>query len=413
MMRTALLMLDALVNQRLLLATSHLRTVFSSLVCFSAICVGLPAHAEEETGQTQATNIGPTAPIGHSLQTPEAKKRIESLISEQNNAKNSSIKENTDVSPSLPPLVGGQYGFASPQNIVGVPKAFVNLGDKFPSYAIVVEKLHHRLTLFKVTENKKYEAIKTYRAITGKDPNDKKSRGDLRTPEGIYFVTSYIDGKNLPAKYGRMAFVLDYPNIYDQRDRKSGYGIWIHATDDPKRLLKPFDTEGCVALSNEDIAELKGYITSFETPVVITKEMTTANYEEVASPREPAMQMIEAWRKSWEGSDFEQYMGYYSKNFRSLSKNKNQWQNYKESLSKMREGDISVTITEPKILAFEDQLLVTFFQDYKSPQHADFGRKFLYLQWEGDRYRIIAEKWYSAKRQSTLTNQTLQTLNSH
>jgi hypothetical protein len=60
-----------------------------------------------------------------------------------------------------------------------------------------------------------------------------------------------------------------------------------------------------------------------------------------------------------------------------------------------------VSISEPKIVAFEDQLLVVFLQDYQSKQHADFGRKFLYLQWEGDRYRIIAEKWYRAPRTET------------
>lgn len=416
MLRAAGIVLDVFVRWRPLSKVPRASIACVRLACFSAFLSLTPAFAADDlksetsdsntnvaSESTTATQkaIGPTTPIGHSLQTPEAKRRIETLISEQSSPSKTSLGESSEVNPSLPTLVNGRYGFAQPNVLNGIPKAFVNLGDKQPSYAIVVEKLHHRLTVFRATEDRRYEAVKTYRAITGKDPNDKKSTGDLRTPEGIYFITGYLDGKELPAKYGRMAFTLDYPNIYDQRVRKSGYGIWIHATDDPKRLLKPYDTQGCVALSNEDISELQQYIVSFETPVVITKEMTTGNYDDVVAPRKPAMEMIESWRKSWEASDFDSYMTYYSKNFRSLSRNKDQWDRYKKQLSKMRNGEISVTISEPKILAFEDQLLVTFLQDYKSKQHSDSGRKFLYLQWEGDRYRIIAEKWYVVKQTET------------
>lgn len=362
------------------------------------------------------SDIGPEAPIGHSLKTPEAQKRIESLIVtgqlQGNSATSAAAAAAADTTAEVSnvaqgnthdkPLVGGTYGFPEPSKLQGVPKAFVSLGQSPPAYGIVVEKLHHRLSLFKLTENNEYEVIKTYRAITGKDPGDKVSRGDLRTPEGIYFVTGRMNDEELPAKYGRLAFTLDYPNIYDQRQRKSGYGIWIHATDDPTRLQNPFDTEGCVVLSNEDITELQKYIEPFEVPVVITKEMTTARPAELETPRQKALEMVESWRTSWEESDFEGYMGYYSNNFRSLGKNKNQWSSYKKMLSSERKKDIKVTLSEPKIVAFEDQLLVVFLQNYTSKGHSDFGRKFLYLQWEGDRYRIIAEKWYAQKKTETV-----------
>lgn len=370
----------------------------SSRVAFAQGAADVSVENQPSNTLVSTNEIGPTQLIGHSLQTPEAKRHIEQLIAEQ---KNESSGLHLDKEDSrLPPLVNGQYGFTEPPKLEGVPKAFVNLGQS-STYAFVVEKLHHRLTVFKVTQDHSYEAVRVFRAITGKDPNDKVERGDLRTPEGIYFVTGQIDGKQLPPKYGRLAFTLDYPNIYDQRKRKSGYGIWIHATDDPQRLLKPFDTQGCVAMSNEDIVELAKYIVPFETPVVITKEMTTAPLAEVVAPRKPAMDMIDGWRKSWQESRFDDYMSYYSKDFRSLGRNKNQWRNYKNVLSEQRNKEITVTISEPKILAFEDQLLVTFLQDYSSEQHADFGRKFLYLQWEGDRYRIIAEKWYPVKKTET------------
>lgn len=345
---------------------------------------------------------GPEKPIGHSLKTPEAQKRIEMMMANAHqNGKVGPLVAAPAPSLETKPLVGGQYGFAANGQFFGVPKALVSLGSVSPAYGLVVEKLHHRMTLFKLANSGRYEMMKSYRAITGRDPGDKISRGDLRTPEGIYFVTGRMDDRTLPPKYGRLAFTLDYPNIYDKRQSKSGYGIWIHATDDASRLQKPFDTEGCVVVSNEDIIDLQQYITPFEIPVVITKEMTSTNEDELLPTRKKALEMVDAWRKAWESSSFESYMSYYSKNFRSLGKNKEQWQSFKSQLSDERGNGIRVSISEPKIVAFEDQLLVVFLQDYQSIQHSDFGRKFLYLQWEGDRYRIIAEKWYKAPRSET------------
>lgn len=346
--------------------------------------------------------IGPERPIGHSLKTPEAQKRIELMIANaQHDGKIGPLVAAQAPANNTAPLVNGKYGFNASGHFSGVPKALVSLGSNTPAFALIVEKLHHRLSVFKLNEEGTYEVVKTYRAISGRDPGDKISRGDLRTPEGIYFVTGRLTDSELPPKYGRLAFTLDYPNIYDKRQRKSGNGIWIHATDDPRRLLKPFDTEGCVVLSNEDILDLQKYIDLFEVPVVITKEMTSASAEELVPTRKKALEMVDAWRRAWESSSFESYMSYYSKNFRSLGKNKDQWYSFKTKLSDERGVDIHVTISEPKIVAFEDQLLVVFFQDYSSKQHSDFGKKFLYLQWEGDRYRIIAEKWYKSPKSET------------
>lgn len=356
----------------------------------------------QEKRRSTPVVAGPDRPIGHSLRTPEAQRRIEIMMA--------NAQQNGKVGPMVPApapaantqkLVGGEYGFDVTGQFVGVPKALVSLGSSNPAYGIVVEKLHHRMSLFKTNENNQIELVKTYRAITGRDPGDKLARGDLRTPEGIYFVTGRLNDDELPAKYGRLAFTLDYPNIYDKRKRKSGYGIWIHATDDAERLKKPFDTEGCVVVSNEDILDLEKRIAPFEVPVVITKEMSSAQTTELDSTRKKALEMVDAWRLAWQSSSFDSYMSYYSKNFRSLGKNRKQWEAFKAGLGEARGHEIQVTISEPKIVAFEDQLLVVFLQDYQSKQHSDFGRKFLYLQWEGDRYRIIAEKWYKSPRTET------------
>ena len=178
---------------------------------------------------------------------------------------------------------------------------------------------------------------------------------------------------------------------------KTGFGIWIHGVEKETRILKPFDTEGCVALTNKDVLDVSNYISSWETPVVIVDEMQSAPLQEIQDRREKVLNMLESWRKAWESSNLNNYTGYYSDDFYSLGKTKEQWQNYKKTLAKMRDKSIEVQISEPKILAFKNQLLVEFMQKYSAKGKIDFGRKFLYLRQEGNDFKIIAEKWYSIK----------------
>ncbi|MBX9703640.1 MAG: L,D-transpeptidase [Silvanigrellaceae bacterium] len=284
----------------------------------------------------------------------------------------------------------------------GIPSAFIGLGNYHPTYGIIVEKDYHRLTIFQLMKDGNYEVVKTYPAVTGKMPGEKVFRGDNRTPVGIYFTVGETSGESLlkkwgdyAKKYGVHAFFLDYPNIYDKRTRKTGSGIWIHGVESDTRLLTPQDTEGCVALRNPDVLELKKFIKPFHTPVVIVDKMETTTPEVILSQRSKALEMINSWKESWQLSDFKSYMSYYSKDFMSLGLNRDQWQNFKSYLSKVRNKKIEVLISEPKIVAFRNQLLVVFLQSYSASDKKDFGRKFLYLQQESDSYKIIAEKWYS------------------
>lgn len=290
-----------------------------------------------------------------------------------------------------------------------IPSAFISLGNRPATYGIVVEKDAHRLTVFKLEEDGSYAVTKTYRAITGKERGDKKYSGDNRTPEGIYFVVGQKQATELfsrwgkrAVKYGPRAFVLNYPNLYDSRSHKTGFGIWIHGVDRNDRILTPFDTEGCVALTNPDILDVSRYISSWETPVVIVDKMQTVPVDSIQGERSKVLDMLEVWRQSWETSNMPIYSGFYSDAFSSLGKSKQQWEDFKKNLAQIRDNSIQVQISEPKILAFKNQLLVEFFQKYTSKKKSDFGRKFLYLKKEGEQFKIIAEQWYPVKNQREL-----------
>ena len=112
-----------------------------------------------------------------------------------------------------------------------VPAYFVDPGG----HVILVEKSTQKLYLY----DRDYKIVREFHVTTGQRPGDKKKIGDLRTPEGVYFFTVVKDDSELLPEYGVMALPINYPNLIDTVLRKGGNGIWLHATDQPTRPLKP------------------------------------------------------------------------------------------------------------------------------------------------------------------------------
>ncbi len=134
---------------------------------------------------------------------------------------------------------------------------------KKPIYFILVEKDKQRLRLLKYEGRLK--VVAEYPCATGENVGKKMSIGDSRTPEGIYFITKiYTDTK--VTIFGKRAFHLDFPNIFDKDSGISGDGIYIHGTNGG---LKPTSTNGCITLRNKDLDELVRFLETDATPVMI------------------------------------------------------------------------------------------------------------------------------------------------
>ncbi len=123
--------------------------------------------------------------------------------------------------------------------------------------SIVVEKARHSMTLYQAGF-----PVRTYNIALGKQPlGDKVMRGDGRTPEGVF----RIDARNPESKYYKSLHV-SYPDAAHQKRAAAlgvaaGGDIMIHGL--PRGLEqvgaahRDFDwTEGCVALTNDEIDEL-------------------------------------------------------------------------------------------------------------------------------------------------------------
>jgi len=134
---------------------------------------------------------------------------------------------------------------------------------KNPIHVILVEKDRQRLRLLKYEDH--LEVVAEYPCATGENEGKKLFNGDSRTPEGIYFITkTYTDNK--VTIFGKRAFHLDFPNVFDKNSGVKGDGIYIHGTN---RNLEPVSTKGCITLRNRDLDALVRFLETDTTPVMI------------------------------------------------------------------------------------------------------------------------------------------------
>lgn len=155
-----------------------------------------------------------------------------------------------------------------------LPSALIALNEDngfLSQYAFLVDKKTHTLSVWHI-ENGKVKAIAAFPADLGAKAGDKQRAGDLRTPEGIYFIQEALDGNKLdPDRYGEKIFTLDYPNTFDKLEKKTGNGIWLHAISDKKSLQR--GSHGCVVVRNKTIEDLAKYIELKSTPLIVTEQV--------------------------------------------------------------------------------------------------------------------------------------------
>jgi L,D-transpeptidase catalytic domain len=150
----------------------------------------------------------------------------------------------------------------------------LNESRKNHDYSIIIDKFSRKCFIY-LEGSRKYE----FEAELGRNwVGDKRERGDLATPEGMYKITQKFDGSK--TKYYK-ALLLDYPNDEDKERFKSeiahgtlpasakiGGLIEIHGNGG-----KGIDwTEGCIALTDKEM-DVVFKIVKVGTPVTIIGSM--------------------------------------------------------------------------------------------------------------------------------------------
>ncbi|HLB31417.1 MAG TPA: L,D-transpeptidase family protein [Gammaproteobacteria bacterium] len=273
-----------------------------------------------------------------------------------------------------------------------IPRSLVQL-ERAQGNAIIVDLSLPRLFVFEMDQDIPRLVADFYVSI-GKNGIGKFTEGDKKTPVGVYFALDFIDPKDLPDLYGNGAFPINYPNVWDRRNGHSGDGIWLHGTPSSTYSRPPRDSDGCVIVSNEDLARLAPYIKTGSTPVILAQQVEWLSPHEWQAQQETFHGFVEQWRKDWESRNTEKYLSHYSREYLGLGMDYEEWARYKRRVNTDKQF-IRIKLNDTSIFLYPDAaeiMVVTFEQDYSSDTVKRRYRKRQYWQLEKDgKWRIFYE----------------------
>jgi murein L,D-transpeptidase YafK len=279
-----------------------------------------------------------------------------------------------------------------------VPRYLVQMQPE-QRHALVVDTAKSTLYVF---ENRGGEAryVADYYITIGKNGIDKFKEGDKKTPLGVYHVTGNIPREKLSATYGKAselygkgALPISYPNEWDRRQGREGYGIWLHGVPFDTYSRPPRASDGCVALTNEDFEVIAKYAKTGVTPVIIAHGVEWASADAARTLRKDLAQSLESWRRDWESLETGKYLTHYAADFSTGKMDLEQWSEQKHQVNagkswiKLKLANVSVFLYPGR----EDLAVVTFDQDYASSNLSNQMRKRQYWIREGGSWRILHE----------------------
>jgi murein L,D-transpeptidase YafK len=225
----------------------------------------------------------------------------------------------------------------------------------------------------------------------GKNGVEKTREGDQKTPLGVYRIISARE--KLPDFYGPGAYPLDYPNDWDKIQGRRGHGIWLHGTPSETYARPPWATDGCIVLTNDDLAKLTRYVDVSRTPVVIGQAVQWQASDRWEGDRAAFLADFNRWKVDWESRDLERYFGHYSADFRTERRGLGAWKSQKRKTNSGKAW-IKVGVENMSVFAYPgatNTMMVTFEQDYRSNNLSNRTVKRQYWVREAPGWRIVHE----------------------
>jgi len=253
-------------------------------------------------------------------------------------------------------------------------------------YLMVCQKDLKDIVLYD-TKNK--QKLFSSSVFTGKAQGDKKKEGDLKTPIGAYSLTNKLT--KLDPFYGPLALTTNYPNLYDKANGKTGHGIWIHGL--PKKGQRDDFTKGCIALDNNKIKKLDNSINIENSVLVISEEkLKKVSKKDISL----VLSKIFSWRDAWKQSDIQRYLSFYDENFRrSNGQDFKKFSQFKKRIFKRKEKKI-INFSNINIIPYPNDMNKKIFkvvmdEYYKTKNYKFNGKKELYVEILGDKFKILTE----------------------
>ncbi len=259
-------------------------------------------------------------------------------------------------------------------------------------HALVVDSRRSRLYVFENADGRP-QLVADYYVTLGKRGIDKTHEGDQKTPIGVYHVTASLPRQKLADFYGAGAYPINYPNEWDKRLGRNGYGIWVHGTPPDTYSRPPRASDGCIVLANPDLLSVGRFMQVGMTPVIIAEEIEWADADALQAERVALAGALESWRSDWESRDTERYLAHYAATFRSEAQDLAAWAAHKRGVNAAKQW-IRVGLAQVGMFRYPgnaDFVVVTFEQDYRSSNLSNTMRKRQYWQKQDGRWRILYE----------------------
>lgn len=272
-----------------------------------------------------------------------------------------------------------------------LPRYVLQLHEE-QKHALVVDSRRSRLYVYANAGGRPVR-VADYYVTLGKNGMEKTREGDQKTPLGVYHVTANLPRSKLTDFYGAGAFPINYPNEWDRRLGRNGYGIWLHGVPSDVYSRPPRASDGCIVLANPDLESVGRYLQVGLTPVIIADEIEWSDAAAIEAERRSLAAAIEQWRADWSSRDSERYLAHYSARFASGRNDYAAWAAHKRRVNAAKRW-IEVGVSRLAMFRYPRQgdfVVVAFDQDYRSDRLSNVMRKRQYWIKEEGRWKILYE----------------------
>lgn len=264
-----------------------------------------------------------------------------------------------------------------------------------PPLFLAVNKQAQELYVFE--QKSPLALVEKITCTTGEREGDKLVEGDLRTPEGVYFIQQRLSSGLDYKDYGTLAHTLNYPNPVDRIKGKTGGGIWIHGRG---HQITPRETKGCVALNNDAILELDKRLAR-NLPVLIAHSVDWRPEDASAAEAERLVHLVDDWAQAWSSRSDAFFDFFDAEKFtKSGDESFQAFKAHKVNLFRNLPW-IQVSAHNVRALPGPDYWVTWFEQYYRSPSLSSGGIKRLY--WMKDaagQWRVVGNEWVDADSES-------------
>ena len=259
-------------------------------------------------------------------------------------------------------------------------------------FALVIDVDKSRLYVLE-NQNGRLIRVADFYATIGKAGGGKAREGDQRTPFGAYTLMGTISPQKLTDFYGAGAFPLDYPNVWDKRQGRNGFGIWLHGVPSNTYARAPRASDGCVVVSNPDLKLVEKFITPGRTPFIIAQTVDWVDRDQAGKQGQGLLTAVERWRSDWQALDTPRYLQHYAQSFSSDTQYIAEWRAQKSAVNAAKTW-VKVELSDLSAVQYPGEknlAIVTFDQNYQSSNLNGQTRKRQLWQLIDGRWQIIYE----------------------